>query len=118
MEGETNVESRGILHIRHPKDIETRYAHLDRVASGIRAGVRVVQGQRIGFAGMTGLASAPHVHYEFIKNGRHTDPREAARFGQGKPVPGARRAEFESLRVYYDRLLDYRPASPLAASSD
>jgi murein DD-endopeptidase MepM/ murein hydrolase activator NlpD len=107
-----------VVVIRHPKDIETRYAHLDRIASGIRAGVRVTQGQRIGFAGMTGLASAPHVHYEFIKNGRHTDPRQAARFGQGEPVPAERRAEFESIRIYYDRLLDYRPRPPLAASSD
>ena len=107
-----------VVVIRHPMDIETRYAHLDAFEPGIRAGVRVVQGQRIGFAGMTGLASAPHVHYEFIKNGVHTDPRRAARFGQGEPLPDERRAEFESARAYYDRLLDYRPAPPLAASSD
>jgi murein DD-endopeptidase MepM/ murein hydrolase activator NlpD len=107
-----------VVVIRHPKDIETRYAHLNAFERGIRPGVRVTQGQRIGFAGMTGLASAPHVHYEFIKNGAHTDPRQAARFGQGEPVASARRAEFESARAYYDRLLDYRPAPRLAASSD
>ena len=107
-----------VVVIRHPKDIETRYAHLDAFERGIRPGVRVTQGQRIGFAGMTGLASAPHVHYEFVKNGAHTDPRQAARFGQGEAVPDERRAEFESVRAYYERLLDYRPALPLAASSD
>lgn len=107
-----------VVVIRHPKDIETRYAHLDAFEPGIRAGVRVVQGQRIGFAGMTGLASAPHVHYEFIKNGAHADPRQAARFGQGEPVPDQHRAEFENARAYYDRLFDYRAVPPLAASSD
>jgi len=100
-----------MVAIRHPKDVETRYGHMSRLASGIRAGVRVHQGQVIGYVGMTGLAAGPHLHYEFIKNGRHVDPREAARFGKGDPVPGSRRAEFDALRARYDRFLT-PPAAP------
>ncbi len=107
-----------MVAIRHPKDIETRYAHMSRIRGGIRAGAAVVQGQIIGYVGMTGLANAPHVHYEFLKNGAHRDPRSASRFGEGEPVPAARRAEFESLRSYYDLLLAPRPAEGVAAGID
>jgi murein DD-endopeptidase MepM/ murein hydrolase activator NlpD len=93
-----------MVAIRHPKSIETRYAHLSRVAPGVRPGVRIRQGQVIGYAGYTGLATAPHVHYEFLQNGSHRNPRSVDG-GSGDPVPTARRAEFEALRYRYDRLL-------------
>ena len=93
-----------MVSIRHPKAIETRYAHLSRVASGIRPGIRVRQGQIIGYSGLTGLATAPHVHYEFLQNGRQKNPRSVD-VGNGDPVPAARRAEFDALRYRYDRLL-------------
>ena len=93
-----------MVSIRHPKAIETRYAHLSRVASGIRPGIRIRQGQIIGYSGLTGLATAPHVHYEFLQNGRQKNPRSVD-VGNGDPVPAARRAEFDALRYRYDRLL-------------
>ena len=93
-----------MVGIRHVQGIETRYAHLSRIARGIRPGVRVAQGDVIGYAGMTGLASAPHVHYEFLKYGRHQNPRPAD-LGDGTPVPVARAAEFEAVRYHYRRLL-------------
>ena len=93
-----------MVGIRHVQGIETRYAHLSRIARGIRPGVRVAQGDVIGYAGMTGLASAPHVHYEFLKYGRHQNPRPAD-LGDGTPVPAARAAEFEAVRYHYRRLL-------------
>lgn len=107
-----------VVTVRHARGIETRYAHLRGTAPGIRAGLRVRQGQVIGYVGMTGLATAPHVHYEFIQNGRHVDPRSAIRFGDGEPVPEARRAEFEALRAHYDRILQIPRRSSLAAGSD
>jgi murein DD-endopeptidase MepM/ murein hydrolase activator NlpD len=107
-----------IVTIRHARGIETRYAHMSRIASGIRAGVRVQQGQRIGYVGMTGTATGPHLHYEFIQNGRHIDPRQAARFGKGDPVPDSRRAEFDSLRSYYDGLLAPRTIAAATAGLD
>jgi len=95
-----------MVELRHDHDIRTRYAHLSQMAKGLRVGDRVPQGQVIGYAGMTGLANAPHVHYEFLKNGRHQDPRGADR-GDGTPVPAARAAEFEAVRYHYGRLLDH-----------
>lgn len=85
-----------VVKIRHASGIETRYAHMRSIASGIRAGVRVEQNQVIGRVGMTGLATAPHLHYEFIKNGRHINPGRAD-LGDGRPVPESRRNEFERL---------------------
>ena len=93
-----------MVSIRHPKGIETRYGHMRRLAPGIRPGVRVRQGQWIGSVGMSGLANGPHVHYEFLKNGRYLNPRRVD-LGDGEPVPAARRAEFDALRVRFDRLL-------------
>ncbi len=93
-----------VVTIRHPKDIETRYAHMSRVARGIKPGVRVKQGQTIGFVGMTGLATGPHVHYEFLKNGRQVDFR-AVDMGDGDPVPDPLRPEFEAVRASFNRIL-------------
>ena len=52
----------------------TRYAHLKDFARGIKKGSKVIQGQTIGYVGSTGLATGPHLHYEFHINGKHTDP--------------------------------------------
>jgi len=93
-----------MVGIRHAKDIETRYGHMSRIAAGIRPGVRVHQGQLIGYVGMTGLANGPHVHYEFLKNGRQLNPRRVD-LGDGEPVPAAARATFDSVRTAYDQLL-------------
>lgn len=102
-----------MVAIRHARGIETRYAHMQGLAKGIRPGTRVRQDQLIGFVGMTGLASGPHVHYEFLKNGRHINPRRAD-LGDGAPVPSARRHEFDAARVGYDRLLGRRPPPSVA----
>jgi murein DD-endopeptidase MepM/ murein hydrolase activator NlpD len=95
-----------MVSLRHVRDIETRYAHMSALAPGIRPGVRVRQGQVIGFVGMTGLVSGPHVHYEFLKNGRHLNPRSVD-LGDGEPVPPARREEFERVRDAFERLLGH-----------
>lgn len=107
-----------IVTVRHPKGIETRYAHMSRIAAGIHPGVRVRQGQLIGYVGMTGLATAPHVHYEFLKNGKHVNPRTAVQFGSGKPIAASRRAEFDSVRAEYDRLLAEPEPVRLAAGAN
>ncbi|GBD33519.1 MAG: hypothetical protein KatS3mg081_0654 [Gemmatimonadales bacterium] len=105
-----------MVAIRHPKNIETRYAHLSRLAAGIRPGVRVEQGEVIGYSGSSGLATAPHVHYEFLKNGRQINPRSED-LGDGAPVPADRAAEFESLKAYYDRWLNGDDAQVVAIGS-
>jgi murein DD-endopeptidase MepM/ murein hydrolase activator NlpD len=54
------------------------YGHLSRFASGLRRGQRIAQGEAIGFVGMTGLATGPHLHYEFRVRGEHRDPLKVA----------------------------------------
>jgi murein DD-endopeptidase MepM/ murein hydrolase activator NlpD len=63
-----------MVEIRHTRGIETRYAHLSSIAAGIRVGARVDQGQVIGRVGSTGLATGPHLHYEFLQNGAQRNP--------------------------------------------
>ena len=72
--------------IRHPNGWTTRYAHMNRFATGTSVGSRVDQGEVIGYVGMTGLATGPHVHYEMRINGTHVDPR-AIELPPGDPVP-------------------------------
>lgn len=61
--------------IRHGSSYETLYGHLSRFRSGLAYGSRVQQGQVIAYVGMSGLATGPHLHYEFRVNGVHRDPR-------------------------------------------
>ena len=63
------------IMIRHGSSYETLYGHLSRFRSGLAYGSRVQQGQVIGYVGMSGLATGPHLHYEFRVNGVHRDPR-------------------------------------------
>ncbi len=62
------------IRIRHANHYETAYGHMSRFASGIRKGVRVKQGQTIGYVGSTGLSTGPHLHYEILHNGRSINP--------------------------------------------
>ena len=61
------------VRIRHSKGYKTAYAHMSRYGRGIRSGVRVRQGQIIGYVGSTGASTGPHLHYEVYKNGRAVD---------------------------------------------
>jgi murein DD-endopeptidase MepM/ murein hydrolase activator NlpD len=63
-----------LIELRHPGNIRTRYAHLSAISAGVRVGAHIDQGQMIGRVGMTGLATGPHLHYEFLQNGVHKDP--------------------------------------------
>ena len=66
-----------VVVVRHPGQIATLYAHLSGFGAGIRAGTRVSQGDTVGFVGATGLASGPHLHYEFQRSGVHQNPLAA-----------------------------------------
>ena len=61
--------------LQHGRRHSTKYLHLSRFAPGIRKGRRVMQGETIGFVGATGWATGPHLHYEFLVDGIHKNPR-------------------------------------------
>ncbi|NQZ75781.1 MAG: peptidoglycan DD-metalloendopeptidase family protein [Ekhidna sp.] len=61
------------VKIKHNSNYTTQYLHMSKIAKGIRPGVRVKQGQNIGFVGSTGLANGPHLCYRFWKNGKQVD---------------------------------------------
>ncbi len=63
------------IKIRHNSEYSTAYGHMWKFAKGIRPGVRVKQGQVIGYVGSTGLSTGPHLHYEVIRNGKRVNPR-------------------------------------------
>jgi murein DD-endopeptidase MepM/ murein hydrolase activator NlpD len=77
-----------LVEIRHSSGYVTKYAHLNGFASDVRAGTRVRQGQIIGYVGMTGLATGPHLHYELHKDGRPVDPLSVD-IPSGDPIPAA-----------------------------
>jgi murein DD-endopeptidase MepM/ murein hydrolase activator NlpD len=61
--------------LSHSNEISTLYGHLSRFARGVHVGTHVQQGEVIGYVGMTGLATGPHLHYEYLMNGVHKDPQ-------------------------------------------
>jgi murein DD-endopeptidase MepM/ murein hydrolase activator NlpD len=83
------------VEIRHGGGIQTLYGHLSAFASGIRAGSRVRQGDPVGFVGATGLATGPHLHYEFKIAGIHQDPMRVA-LPKATPVPPQLRSQFQA----------------------
>src|SRR5216117_1818551 len=100
-----------LVELRHANGIRTRYGHLSKFAKGMHVGARVSQEETIGFVGATGLATGPHLHYEFLVNGRPTNPQRKDA-GAGEPIPGNLKAAFDSVRT---RLLDELQPLPAAA---
>ena len=74
------------IDIQHPNGWTTRYAHMNAFARGFSVGSRIKQGDIIGYVGMTGLATGPHLHYEMLLHGRHEDPL-GIDLPSGDPVP-------------------------------
>ena len=64
-----------MIELDHGGGIVTAYGHLSAFASGVQSGGHVEQGQTIGYVGMTGLATGPHLHYEYRLNGQFLDPQ-------------------------------------------
>ncbi|HLZ45214.1 MAG TPA: M23 family metallopeptidase [Gemmatimonadales bacterium] len=104
-----------LIEIRHANGIRTRYGHLSRFAAGLHVGQRVSQQQTIGYVGSTGLSTGPHLHYEFLVNGRPTNPQRKDA-GAGEPVPTKLKAAFDAVRAQL--LAELEPsAAPVAAPS-
>ena len=81
------------IEIDHGNGIVTVYGHMSRFAP-LRTGAHVQQGETIGYVGMTGLATGPHLHFEFHVNGRFVDPQKV-KLPDAGPIDPALRADFE-----------------------
>jgi len=93
------------VKIKHNGTYTTQYLHMSRIGKGIRNGVRVEQGQVIGYVGSTGLATGPHVCYRFWKNGKQVDPLGEP-IQRADPLPRALWSNFESVMKPRKAILD------------
>jgi murein DD-endopeptidase MepM/ murein hydrolase activator NlpD len=91
--------------IQHGEQFTTKYLHMSKFGPGIKAGVRVKQGQVIGYVGATGWATGPHLHYEFLVNGVHQNPR-TVQLPDAEPIPHAELARFRQQAEPLLALLD------------
>ena len=82
--------------IKHSNDISTRYCHLEDFASNIRKAKKVNQGDTIGFVGSTGLATGPHLHYEFKIGGKNIDPIKV-KLPSAEPISKEFKSSFDTL---------------------
>ena len=96
------------VKVRHNETYSTQYLHMSKIAKGIRPGVRVKQGQTIGYVGSTGLATGPHVCYRFWKNGVQVDPFKT-KLPPSDPISDASRIHFEFYRDSLTQILDSIP---------
>ncbi|MEM7613188.1 MAG: peptidoglycan DD-metalloendopeptidase family protein, partial [Pseudomonadota bacterium] len=83
-----------VVILQHGGNITTLYAHMRNFRKGQRVGTRVKQGETIGFVGKTGLATAPHLHYEYRLNGVHRNPRTVP-LPQASPIKDEYLADFQ-----------------------
>ena len=91
------------IKIKHNSTYQTVYAHMQSFARGIKLGVRVKQGQIIGYVGSTGKSTGPHLHYEVIENGKKINS-QTLKLPSGKKLKGIERKLFEIEKIKLDVL--------------
>lgn len=102
--------------IKHGEEFVTKYLHLSKFARGVRRGARVKQGQVIGYVGATGWATGPHLHYEFLVNGVHKNPR-TVKLPDAEPIDDTEIPRFNRKAVAMTSLLEnYKAQTRLAYS--
>ena len=84
--------------IKHSNEYSTRYCHLENFSKGLKKGKKVLQGETIGFVGSSGLATGPHLHYEFKIGDKRIDPIKV-KLPSAEPVP-------QNLKLSFDTLLN------------
>ena len=104
------------IRIRHANGYKTAYGHMQKFAAGVSPGVKVRQGQIIGYVGSTGLSSGPHVHYEVLINNSFVDPN-SIQVPRERQLEGRLLAEFKRERLRIDELMRRNPVSTRMASA-
>ena len=103
------------IRIRHGNGYQTAYSHQSRFAPGIRKGVKVRQGQVIGYVGLTGLTTGAHLHYEVLVNNRFTNPLKV-RVPRSRQLNGRLLAEFKKEENRVDDLMHRAPVKTRIAA--
>jgi len=104
------------VRIRHPNGYKTAYGHMLRFAPGVSAGVKVRQGQVVGYVGTTGLSTGPHVHFEVLVNNSHVDPK-SIQVPRERQLEGKQLAEFQKERLRIDEMMRRNPVSTKVATA-
>lgn len=103
-----------VVVLEHGGGVSTLYGHMSRFQSGLRNGQRVKQGSTIGYVGSSGAATGPHLHYEYLVNGVHKNPRTVF-LPDAAPISDDYRAEFQSRSGQLLSKLDRAGAATVAA---
>jgi len=82
-----------LVRIKHPSGLTSGYAHLSKIAAGVRAGAVIRHSELVGLVGMTGLATGPHLHYEYRVNGVFRNPQTVA-LPEAEPLDARWRSDF------------------------
>jgi murein DD-endopeptidase MepM/ murein hydrolase activator NlpD len=96
------------IRIQHTAEYQTAYAHLSAYARGLRDGMRVSQGDVIGYVGSTGQSTGPHLHYEIIIDGEQTNPA-GVKLDTNQPLTGTALASFVRSKTEIDTLMAKTP---------
>ena len=84
------------VRVKHGNSYSTAYAHCSKIAKGVRPGTRVKQGQIVAYVGATGRSTAPHLHFEVLKDGKHINPLNV-KFASNLKLPGGDMKKFKQL---------------------
>jgi len=99
------------IRVRLSSGVDVGFAHMSRYGAGMRPGVRVRQGQVIGYVGSTGMSTGPHLHYEAFRGGKRINPL-SLRVTSGTQLTGAELAAFKAQKAKIDALVAKRKAEP------
>jgi len=105
IEATYGVNNGNFVKIKHNATYTTQYLHMSKIASGVRKGTKVKQGQTIGFVGSTGLARGSHLCYRFWKNGVQIDALKV-KLPPSEPIKEENKIKFEAVRDAFKRQLD------------
>jgi murein DD-endopeptidase MepM/ murein hydrolase activator NlpD len=103
------------IRIRHANGYKTAYGHMLKFAPGVSTGVKVRQGQIIGYVGSTGVSSGPHVHFEVLVNNGFVNPM-SIHVPREKQLEGKQLADFQQERLHIDEMMRRNPVSTKVAT--